>query len=151
MLPTVVYETFILIPPSVDSVYFARGLLSPDGSMRSEQDRQVQSCILQHVPRRYQNKATQIGWFCFGRVWAIPTGASASVRIRAVASRPRVAGIFSPVDSIRKDAVSDRRQWTLSIASARLHSGSSQSLNRKTFASSRLCCIHFTTFLLPGE
>ena len=35
-------------------MYFARGLLSPDGSMRSEQDRKVNLCILQHVPRRYQ-------------------------------------------------------------------------------------------------
>ena len=56
MLPTVVYVTFILIPPLMNPMDFARGLLSPDGSMRSEQDRQVNLCILQHIPRRYHIK-----------------------------------------------------------------------------------------------
>jgi len=54
---------------------FARGLLSPDGSMRSEQDRQVNLCILQHVPRRYQVISPLHGGCFFVAAGAARTGA----------------------------------------------------------------------------
>jgi hypothetical protein len=48
----------------MNPMYFARGLLSPDGSMRSEQDRQMNLCILQHIPRRcYKNHPNLGGYF----------------------------------------------------------------------------------------
>ena len=55
---------------------FARGLLSPDGSMRSEQDRKMGFCEFNQIRRRYHRKTTIFRWsffYCGGS--SILTGA----------------------------------------------------------------------------
>ena len=49
----------------MNPVYRTRRLRSENNNLRSEQDRQVQSCILQHVPRRCHKNHPNLGGYFY--------------------------------------------------------------------------------------